>query len=208
MRSTVDSYLRYLLSRAATLNLTAIKTLEEARVRHGEDCAALLGCAAFAGKRVLDVGSGAGLPGLIIKLIEPGALVTLLEATSKKARFLLDCCRDLGIDGVEVVCARAEDYARTPARESFDIVAARGVAALPALCELCLPFARVGGLFLAMKQSGEETAPFHLYGGARLDDYRYTITGGISHTVIRAEKTSPCPEKYPRPWRAIRRGKP
>jgi 16S rRNA (guanine527-N7)-methyltransferase len=200
---TLDDYLCYMLERGKTCNLSGIKTLEEARVRHGEDCAALLGAASFSGKRVLDIGSGAGLPGLVIRLLEPGARVTLLEATAKKASFLRDCKDYLGLPDVEVVCARAEACARGPLRGSFDIVTARGVAALPVLSELCLPFLRVGGLLLAMKQDGTETAPFELHGGRRIEDYVYTLANGVTHTVVRAEKTAPTADIYPRTWKKM-----
>jgi 16S rRNA (guanine527-N7)-methyltransferase len=194
-----------LLAVNETHNLTAIREYDEAWTRHIEDSLALLNVADFRDKRVLDVGSGAGLPGMVLRIAEPSVRLTLLDATAKKAEFLRGAAELLGLDNVTCVHARAEEYAHGPDRESFDIVTARGVAALPALCELCLPFVKTGGLFLAMKRDDAETAPAHLWGGRRREGVWYELSGGLRHYIAVFEKISLTPEEYPRPWAQIRK---
>ena len=204
-RALLERYLRHLLEVNETHNLTAVRDYDEAWTRHIEDSLQLLNAADFTGKRVLDVGSGAGLPGMVLRIAEPSARVTLLDATAKKADFLRGAAERLGLENVTCVHARAEVYAHGPERERFDIVTARGVAALPALCEICLPLVRTGGLFLAMKQDGPEDAPAHLWGGARREDFRYELPGVPPRRVVVIEKVSPTPAKYPRPWARIQK---
>jgi 16S rRNA (guanine527-N7)-methyltransferase len=200
-----ELYLRLLLEWNAIMNLTAIRDPEEIRVRLFEDSLKLLDFADFRGKRVLDVGSGAGFPGLALKIAEPSIDLTLLDSTGKKVDFLRRVAGELKLGGVSSVHGRAEEYARTGARESFDLVCARGVAALPALCELCLPFLRVGGTFLAMKGSLSESADVSALGGKRGEARVYTLSDGTVHYLVRVEKTAETNFLYPRPWGAIKK---
>ena len=205
-RELLENYLRHLLTVNETLNLTAVREFEEAWVRHIEDSLALLDIADFRGKRVLDVGSGAGLPGLVLRIAEPSIELTLLDATGKKVEFLRGAVDMLGLDRVTCVHARAEEYAHGPARESFEIVTARGVAHLAALCEVCLPLVKIGGLFLAMKRDDTETAAAHLWGGTRREGLWYELPGGLRHYAAVYEKVSPAPERVPRTWAQIKKG--
>src|SRR5581483_9515683 len=108
-------------------------------------------------RRLVDVGSGGGLPGLPLKIARPELSVTLVEADGRKAAFLVRACAELGLKGVDVVNERAEDAARSPRhREAFDVAVARALAPMPVLAELCLPFVRVGGRFLAQKTESED----------------------------------------------------
>lgn len=109
---------------------------------------------------LIDVGSGAGLPGLALKVERPELRLTLLEANRRKAAFLVHAAAELGLDGVEVVARRAEEAGHDPRlREAFDAATARAVAPMPVLVELCLPFVRLGGRLLAMKaRAGDEVA--------------------------------------------------
>jgi 16S rRNA (guanine(527)-N(7))-methyltransferase RsmG len=147
-------YEAILLRENAKHNLTAITAPEEIRRKHFADSLALLGddpCPVPPGASLLDVGSGGGFPGVPLKIARPDISLTLLEATGKKAGFLRMLAEELGLD-VRVINARAEAAAHNPAyRERFDVVTARAVAALPLLCELCLPFVKVGGVFVAYK---------------------------------------------------------
>src|SRR6202163_3784221 len=110
-------------------------------------------------RTVVDVGSGAGLPGLPLKIIRPELELTLIEADQAKAAFLVHACATLGLQGVEVVARRAEDAGHDPRlRESFDVAVARALAPLPVLAELCLGLVRVGGRLLAQKTESEGTS--------------------------------------------------
>src|SRR2546429_3540958 len=110
-------------------------------------------------RRLVDVGSGGGLPGLPLKIARPELAVTLLEADQAKAAFLVQACARLDLSDVEVVARRAEDVGRDPRyREAFDVAVARALAPMPALVELCLPLVRVGGALLAQKTEREDVA--------------------------------------------------
>ena len=137
------------------MNLTAIDGEEDSARLHFLDCAALLTLADFSRKRVIDVGSGAGFPGLALKVAQPEMDLTLLDSLDKRVRFLQALCEKLDFPDVSCLHARAEE-APAELRESYDIACSRAVARLNLLCELCLPFVRVGGLFLAMKGPGAE----------------------------------------------------
>jgi 16S rRNA (guanine527-N7)-methyltransferase len=205
MREKLEQYLSILLEVNAHTNLTAVREPKEIRVRHFEDSIKLLGAAEFFGKTVLDVGSGAGFPGLVIKIAEPACNVTLLDATEKKVRFLQRVCDELGLKGVTCLHGRAEVLAHDPKyREKFDIVTARGVAALPALCEICLPFVKVGGYFLSLKEKPEKFPGTDKLGGVQESDYLYTLSDGREHTICRFRKEKPAAEKYPRAWGKIK----
>ncbi|MDR1736514.1 MAG: 16S rRNA (guanine(527)-N(7))-methyltransferase RsmG [Oscillospiraceae bacterium] len=205
MRELLKAYLDRMLDVNRTMNLTAIRDPREAWTRHIEDSLSLLNAADFRNKTCLDVGSGAGLPGMVLAIAEPSLDMTLLDATQKKTEFLRGTAEALGLRNVKCVHARAEEYAHTAARESFDIVTARGVAALGALCEICLPFLSVGGLFLAMKEDDSERADAENFGGAPRDGHWYELPGGITHYAAIFEKVSPTPAKYPRKWAAIKK---
>lgn len=157
------------------------------------------------GTRLVDVGTGAGLPGLVLKIVEPTIELTLLESISKKCDFLKAACGKLGLDDVRVVCDRAENYARGPDRESYDIVVARAVAPLPVLFELSLPLLRLGGYLVAQKgkKATEETArakeAADVLGGKIVDVKKIEPTGmGTERVLVLAEKIAPTPLKYPR----------
>ena len=197
-------YGQMLLEKNTVMNLTAITEADDVARLHMLDCAALLNCADFAGRRLLDVGTGAGFPGVVLKILVPSLDVTLLDSLNKRLEWLGD---------IRTVHARAEEQAaQTDFRESFDFVTSRAVADLRMLCELCLPFVKVGGQMLAMKsaQSAEETndaaRAVSILGGRLLPAYDYTIPGtSITHRVVRVEKTAPTPSRYPRRFAQIKK---
>lgn len=202
-------YYEYLTERNAVMNLTAIEGEEEAARLHFLDCCALLNLVDFRARRVIDVGSGAGFPGLPLRIEEPTMSLTLLDSLGKRVDFLRSACDRLGMEDVVTVCARAEE-APEGLRESYDIAVSRAVARLNVLCELCLPFVRPGGLFIAMKgpeggaELDEAAGAIALLGGggARVESYAVPGTQ-LRHTAVIIEKIAPTPERYPRRWAKI-----
>ena len=210
--SGTPSLLRYgelLLEKNKVMNLTAITEPEDVAALHFLDSAVLLTLADFKGKSVVDVGTGAGFPGMPIKILEPTVQMTLLDSLGKRINFLQEVCDDLGLTEVACVHARAEEFAAAH-RQSFDFAVSRAVANLAVLCELCLPLVKVGGYFLSMKSvdSGEELEQarkaIRTLGGTveRTMDYRIPGTN-VKHRVILIKKTAKTPEKYPRPFAKI-----
>lgn len=203
--SALEEYGRLLLEKNKVMNLTAITDPREVAQKHMLDCAAVLGAADFDGKRLIDVGTGAGFPGLVLKLCCPSLDLTLLDSLQKRVDWLSALTETLNAPAV-CVHGRAEEYGRDGGwREQFDLATARAVADLRILCELCLPFLKVGGLFLAMKaedcQAEVDAAgrAVSLLGGRLLPSYTYQIPGtSLVRRVIRVEKISHTPEKYPR----------
>ena len=167
-----------------------------------EDCLVLVDHLHGA-RRLVDVGSGGGLPGLPLKIVRPDLEVTLVEADGKKSAFLIHACAQLGLTGVEVVGRRAEDAGHDVRfREAFDVAVARALAPMPVLAELCLPFVRVGGRLLAQKTETEDVAAaaraIELLGGAPAVIVAAPSTLRQSGTVVIVEKIGPTPSTYPR----------
>lgn len=141
----LERYGQLLTEKNQVMNLTAITDPVEVAQKHMLDCAALLGAARFQGKSVIDVGSGAGFPGLVLKLCEGSIDLTLLDSLQKRVDWLEEAAQALGVS-VTALHGRAEELGKTPElREQFDIATARAVADLRILCELCLPLVKVGG---------------------------------------------------------------
>src|SRR5438046_2905945 len=155
------------------------------------------------GDRVVDVGSGGGLPGLPLKIAQPSLAVTLIEADQAKAAFLVQACATLHLEGVEVLARRAEEVGRDGRyRESFDVAVARAVAPLPVLVELCLPLVRVGGRLLAQKTDKEPITPaeraIEVLGGSRATIEQARSAVRRTGTLVIVEKVRPTPAPYPR----------
>ena len=195
----------------AVMNLTAITGEADVARLHFLDCAALLTLAELRGKRVIDVGTGAGFPGLALKIACPEMELTLLDSLDKRVGFLRDTCEELGFADVACVHARAEEIP-DGFREHFDAAASRAVARLNVLLELCLPYVKPGGLFLAMKgpelseELREAQAALKTLGGTLERVVDYTIPGtDVTHSVALIRKTVPTPNKYPRRWPQIKK---
>lgn len=209
----LEKYGSLLLAKNQEMNLTAITDPEQVARLHMLDCAALLSCADFRDKRVLDVGTGAGFPGMVLKLVEPSLSLTLLDSLNKRIDWLREIAPELGIGELTAIHGRAEEYGQMPEyREQFDIVASRAVADLRVLCELCLPFVRPGGLFLAMKgpncQEEKDAANrcITTLGGQLRKDAVYQIPGTeITHRVVVIEKKSSTPSRWPRRFSKIKK---
>ena len=204
-------YYDYLDEQNRVMNLTAISGEEDSARLHFLDCAALLKEADFAGRRVIDVGTGAGFPGLALKVACPSIELTLLDSLDKRVRFLQELCEKLGFADVPCLHARAEE-APAELRQSCDIAVSRAVARLNLLCELCLPFVKVGGLFLAMKGPGAEEElseakhAIAVLGGKAEGIRVYDVPGTeLKHNVIVIRKTRDTPSRYPRRWAQIKK---
>jgi 16S rRNA (guanine527-N7)-methyltransferase len=153
--------------------------------------------------RVVDVGSGGGLPGLPLKIARPELHVSLVEADQAKAAFLVRACAALGLPDVEVLARRAEDVGQDPRyRESFDVAVARALAPMPVLVELCLPLVRVGGRLLAQKTEHEDLngarSAIDAMGGALNSIVAAPSPARGAGTVVVVDKIRPTPAAYPR----------
>ncbi|HWH68538.1 MAG TPA: 16S rRNA (guanine(527)-N(7))-methyltransferase RsmG [Candidatus Sulfotelmatobacter sp.] len=195
------------------INLTAIKDEREMVIKHVVDSVSALELIRVTkGTSLLDVGTGAGFPGVVLKCIEPAARVVLLESLNKRCTFLQAVGDEVvkplagSAAGYEVLWGRAEDAGKDPKyREKFDVVVARAVAELRVLAEYCLPFCRVGGVFLAMKgpAAGEEIAAAEkaiaTLGGAveAVREIQLPLDAG-ARTLILMKKVRATPAAYPR----------
>lgn len=142
-------YKSMLIETGKQFNLTAVKD-DEIVEKHFYDCALILKTTDFNNKSVIDIGTGAGFPGLVLKILVPTIKITLVEPTQKRANFLIEVVNTLNLDNVTVLAKRAEELDES-LREYFDIATSRAVANLRILLELCIPFVKVGGLFIPMK---------------------------------------------------------
>ena len=205
------TYYEHLTETNKVMNLTAIEGETDVARLHFLDCASLLALADFKDKRVTDIGTGAGFPGLALKIAEPSMKLCLLDSLDKRMGFLSALCGELGFDDVKCVHARAEEIP-DGMRDASDIVLSRAVARLNLLCELCLPYVRPGGIFIAMKgpDCGEELdearGAVKLLGG-RIEECRSITVPGtdIVHSAVIIKKLSNTPAKYPRRWAQIKK---
>ena len=204
------SYYALLDEKNKVMNLTAI-TGEEATARqHFLDCAAMLRYLPTAGKRVLDVGAGAGFPGLVLRCLSPDMKLTMLDSLQKRVAFQQEVCDALGFSDVRCIAGRAEE--QTELRARFDIVTSRAVARLNMLAELCLPMVKTGGVFCALKgpAAEEEVAEAArciatLGGGeTRIEHYAVPGTDAV-HSLVIVKKLAPTPPKYPRRFAMIKK---
>lgn len=203
MLDALDQYAEILVEYNQKVNLTAITDPEGIEDKHFADSLLLANLPETAGKLV-DVGTGAGFPGVVAKIFKPELQLTLMEPTGKRVEFLKYVCAQLGLLGVEFAKERAEEAARKVWREQFDVATARGVAALPMLSEYCLPLVKVGGVFLAMKGPGaaeelaESGAALKKLGGKGSGVAEFHLPGGDVRNIIRIKKISQTPPVYPR----------
>jgi 16S rRNA (guanine527-N7)-methyltransferase len=206
------AYSRELVDWNQRVNLTSIVEPTDIQVKHFLDSLSI-GLALPRGVRsgevianLLDVGAGAGFPGVPLAIVLTNLHVTLLEATQKKCRFLENLITTLGVPNVRVVAGRAEEVAHLPAeRAHYDIVVARALAPLPTLAELCLPFARLGGRVIAPKKTGiadelvAARRAIDLLGGKLLQPVAVRLPGEPeARQLILVEKVKPTPQQYPR----------
>ncbi len=205
--------LGYMLDEGSRLNVTAIRSIDEIIAKHFVDSAAVApylpqGCT------VCDVGTGGGFPALPLAIVRPDLSITALDSTAKKIAYVAEGAARLGLDGFRAMSGRAEELGGEGGalRERFDVVVSRAVAALPVLCELCLPLVRVGGCFAAMKgPSGREElaasdGAIHKLGGVFSAEHETVIALGderLRHPLFVIEKCGHTPPQYPRQFAKI-----
>lgn len=200
-------YYELLTEKNKVMNLTAITDFEEVVQKHFLDSLSLVKVLEKkpAGK-VLDMGTGAGFPGIPIKIAFPDCDVTLVDSVNKKIEFIKEAAQEIGLNNVKAVHGRVEDLGHDIVyRETYDLVVSRAVAALPVLAEYCLPFVKVGGAFLSYKsvKVDEELSAgkkaIQVLGGRLKKDIRFQLPGTeMERAFLLIEKEKPCPKKYPR----------
>ena len=205
--AALSVYEQELLDWNKKFNLTAIRDTEGIRTKHFLDS---MSCALawkdHPPRSLVDVGTGAGFPGIVLKILYPGMALTLIESVGKKATFCRHVVEKLALDGVELLTARAEDAGQMPLhREKYDWAVARAVANLPVLAELLLPLVRVGGAMLAQKGEGAPAeaqsaeGAFRLLGGSLRQLIPVALPGvAEERTLVVVYKISATPPSYPR----------
>lgn len=200
-----ETYYDMLIERNKVMNLTAITEFNEVMDKHFLDSVYLFRSIELkADYKLIDIGTGAGFPGIPLKIVFPELKITLLDSLNKRVGFLNDVIDELNLDGIEAIHGRAEDIARDKAfRASYDIAVSRAVANLSTLSEYCLPFVKIGGKFVSYK-SGEcadevdnAKSAIHLLGGKinKIDEFSYSNN---SRSFIVIDKVMNTSNKYPR----------
>ena len=207
----LERFSALLLEKNQVMNLTTITDPTAVAQLHLLDSAALLQFVDLSGKSVVDVGTGAGFPGMPLRILKDDFDLTLLDSLGKRVNWLSEVCDELELKRVQCVHARAEEFAMQH-REQYDLAVSRAVAQLSILCELCLPLVKVGGQFIAMKSvdTEEEIAAakraIKTLGGRIAGVEDYTIpTSDVVHRLVIVEKLSPTPRAYPRAFAKIKK---
>ena len=199
----LDKFAQMLIEKNKVMNLTRILDEDGIAVKHFADSLSILKVDIPDSSRVMDLGCGAGFPGVPLLIARPDISLTLLDSTAKKLGFVVESIEALGLKA-EVLHARAEEAGQDASyREQYDFVLSRAVASLNVLCEYCLPFVKVGGKFVAMKSALAEEEIKQAYtsiktlGGKITEKIDFNLTDG-ERTLIIIEKVSSTPAKYPR----------
>lgn len=216
-KEQIDAFIKYyelLIDWNEKINLTAITDFEDVCLKHFVDSMSIVNAFSsfeeaenfFSGKTLIDVGTGAGFPGICLKILFPKLYITLMDSLDKRIKFLNEVISSLSLKDISTVHARVEDAARTAEfREQFDFSTARAVAALPVLSEYCLPFVKQGGFFIAYKSEKvlEEIAlsanALSLLGGNIESEYSFSLPDSdLQRTILFIKKDGKTPDKYPR----------
>lgn len=193
-------YTDYLLEVNSHTNLTTITDPEEIKIKHFEDSLSVLPYIKE-GNKVLDIGAGAGFPGIPLAM-EKDIDLTLIDSVNKKVNFMNEVIEKIGLDNARAIHVRAEDYAKE-ARESFDLVVSRAVANMSTLSEYCIPFLKVGGIFIALKgpmadvELDEATNAIKILGGRVKNIDRFSLEGNERVNIV-IEKDHSTKKTYPR----------
>ena len=199
------TYYEMLIEKNKVMNLTAITEFDEVLEKHFEDSLSLIQAVDLEkSQAVIDLGTGAGFPGIPLKIAFPNLQITLADSLNKRILFLDDVIRELGLTGIDTVHGRAEDLAKnSDYREKFDLCVSRAVANLSTLSEYCLPFVKIGGKFISYKagECDEEVAAskssIFLLGG-KISDIKKFELGESGRAFVIIDKVSGTPKKYPR----------
>ena len=205
----LEDFTARMLDTNKVMNLTRITDPKEIAEKHLLDCASLLQAADFSKKSVVDVGCGAGFPGMPLHILCPSCKLTLLDSLGKRIRFLQGCIDAMNLSDIEAVHARAEEFAAKH-REQYDFAVSRAVAQLNVMAELSLPLVKQGGAFIAMKSKDTDEElerakkAIRLLGGEieKIIDYTIPHTE-ITHRLVVIRKKNHTPKQYPRPFRKI-----
>ena len=205
------TYYEYLVEKNKVMNLTAITEYEEVITKHFLDSLAVVKTSCFkpeklAGKRLIDIGTGAGFPGIPLKIAFPKLEILLLDSLNKRINFLNEVTEMLGLTKINAVHGRAEDYAKQKEyRESFDFCVSRAVANLSTLSEYCIPFVKQGGCFISYKSGSvdqeliQAEKAVKILGGQREEVVRFSLADtDMDRSFVVIRKAKPTPKKYPR----------
>lgn len=205
------TYYEYLVEKNKVMNLTAITEYEEVITKHFLDSLAVVKTSCFkpeklAGKRLIDIGTGAGFPGIPLKIAFPELEILLLDSLNKRINFLNEVTEMLGLTKINTVHGRAEDYAKQKEyRESFDFCVSRAVANLSTLSEYCIPFVKQGGCFISYKSGSvdqeliQAEKAVKILGGQREEVVRFSLADtDMDRSFVVIRKAKPTPKKYPR----------
>ena len=205
------TYYEYLVEKNKVMNLTAITEYEEVITKHFLDSLAVVKTSCFkpeklAGKRLIDIGTGAGFPGIPLKIAFPELEILLLDSLNKRINFLNEVTEMLGLTKINTVHGRAEDYAKQKGyRESFDFCVSRAVANLSTLSEYCIPFVKQGGCFISYKSGSvdqeliQAEKAVKIMGGQREEVVRFSLADtDMDRSFVVIRKAKPTPKKYPR----------
>ncbi|MBO6047050.1 MAG: 16S rRNA (guanine(527)-N(7))-methyltransferase RsmG [Erysipelotrichaceae bacterium] len=209
--SKFHRYYELLVEWNQKMNLTAITEEADVYLKHFYDSVTIATDIALSKQTICDVGAGAGFPSIPLKILYPDLKVTIVDSLNKRITFLHHLCEELGLENVEAVAARAEDYAKDH-RQSFDLVTARAVARLNILDELCLPLVAKGGCFLALKgrqgdeEINEAKRGIGMLGGRIEKNRRFTLANDddVRHNII-IRKVKDTPAAYPRSYARIKK---
>ncbi len=207
-KESFETYVNFLLSYNTKVNITAIKSIEEVYLKHFYDSLTIIKYVDMSNiKSLLDVGSGGGFPGIVLKIMYPSISFTLLDSNHKKCDFQKEVIKLLNLDKIESVNDRAENYFKSNIK--FDMVVARAVAPLNVLSELCIPFLNINGHFISMKTSNENELnlaadAITILGGKIDNKYEFVLpnNGGnrVIYDIVKIKKT---PKMYPRGYDKI-----
>ena len=205
------TYYEYLVEKNKVMNLTAITEYEEVITKHFLDSLAVVKTSCFkpeklAGKRLIDIGTGAGFPGIPLKIVFPEMEILLLDSLNNRINFLNEVTEMLGLTKINTVHGRAEDYAKQKGyRESFDFCVSRAVANLSTLSEYCIPFVKQGGCFISYKSGSvdqeliQAEKAVKILGGQREEVVRFSLADtDMDRSFVVIRKAKPTPKKYPR----------
>lgn len=207
-REGLATFYEMLVEKNKVMNLTGITEWDDVVLRHFIDSLSLvesIDLSKFQGK-ILDLGTGAGFPGMPLKILYPDVEFVLFDSLNKRIKFLEDVSASLSLKNISLIHGRAEEFARKPEhRESYDLVLSRAVANISTLSEYCLPFVKVGGSFVSykteaideeLKESGRAVS---LLGGEVNHIVRFELPhSDMKRSLLKIEKVKPCSKKYPR----------